>query len=89
MAGSKKKASPQSSTRRRRAIPVPSEDRVSGVKPHSLKRKLNFEQTTEPTIQQDSGHPTQQSTGKNILNLPYSDSESEQKYQCPAIKSSE
>jgi hypothetical protein len=89
MAGSKKKASPQSSARRRRAIPVPSEDRVLGVKPHSLKRKLNFEQTTEPTIQQDSGHPTQQSTGKNILNLPYSDSESEQKDQCPAIKSSE
>jgi len=59
------------------------------VKPHSLKRKLNFEQTTEPTIQQDSGHPTQQSTGKNILNLPYSDSDSEKKDQCPAIKSSE
>jgi hypothetical protein len=89
MAGSKKKASPQNSARRRRAILVPSEDRVSGVKPHSLKRKLNFEQTTEMTIQQDSGHPTQQSTGKNILNLPYSDSESEQKDQCPAIKSSE
>jgi hypothetical protein len=89
MAGSKKKASPQSSVRRRRAIPAPSEDKVSGVKPHSLKRKLNFEQTTEPTIQQDSGHPTQQSTGKNILNLPYSDSESEQKDQFPAIKGSE
>jgi hypothetical protein len=89
MAGSKKKASPQSSIRRRRAIPAPSEDKVSGVKPHSSKRKLNFEQTTEPTIQQDSGHPTQQSTGKNILNLPYSDSESEQKDQCPAIKGSE
>jgi hypothetical protein len=59
------------------------------LKPHSLKRKLNFEQTTEQTIQQDSGHPTQQSTGKNILNLPYSDSESEKKDQCPAIKSSE
>jgi hypothetical protein len=89
MAGSRKKASPQSSERRRRVIPAPSEDKVSGVKPHSLKRKLNFEQTTEPTIQQDSGHPTQQSTGKNILNLPYSDSESEEKDQCPAIKGSE
>jgi hypothetical protein len=54
-----------------------------------LKRKLNFEQTTELTIQQDSGHHTQQSIGKNILNLPYSDSESKQKDQCPAIKSSE
>jgi hypothetical protein len=89
MAGSKKKVSPQSSARRRRAIPVPSEDRVSGVKHHSLKRKLNFEQITEPTIQQDSRHPTQQSTGKNILNLPYSDSESAEKDQCPAIKNSE
>jgi hypothetical protein len=88
MAGSRKKASPQSNERRR-VIPEPSEDKVSGVKPHSLKRKLNFEQTTEPTIQQDSGHPTQQSTGKNILNLPYSDSESEEKDQCPAIKGSE
>jgi hypothetical protein len=89
MVGSKKKASPQSSARRIRAIPVPLEDRVLGVKPHSLKRKLNFEQNTEPNVQQDSGHPTQQSIGKNILNLPYSDSESEQKDQCPAIKSSE
>ena len=79
MAGSKKKASPQSSIRRRRAIPAPSEDEISGVKPHSSKRKLNFEQITETTIQQYSGHPTQQSTRKNILNLPYSDSESEQK----------
>jgi hypothetical protein len=35
------------------------------------------------------GHPTQQSTGKNILNFPYSDSESEEKDQCPVIKSSE
>jgi hypothetical protein len=89
MARSKKKASPHSSVRRRRVIPAPSEDKVLGVKPHNLKRKLNFEQTTEPTIQQDSGHPTQQSTGKNILNLPYSDSESEEKDQCPAIKGSE
>jgi hypothetical protein len=83
MEGSRKKASPQRSERRIRVIPTPSEDKVSGVKPHSLKRKLNFEQTTEPTIQKDSGHPTQQSTGKNILNLPYSDSESEEKDQCP------
>jgi hypothetical protein len=89
MAGSKKYSSPQSSSRRRRALPRPSEDSLSGQKPCSLKRKLNFEQTTEQTIQQDSGHPTQQSTGKNVLNLPYSDSESEQKDQCPAIQSSE
>jgi hypothetical protein len=89
MAGSKKKASPQISARRRRAIPVPLEDKVSGVKSHSWKRKLNFEQTTEQSIQQDSGHPTQQSIGKNILNLPYSDSESEHKDQCPANKGSE
>jgi hypothetical protein len=89
MAGSKKKASPQSSIRRRRAIPAPSEDEISGVKSHSSKRKLKFEQSTEPIVQQDSGHPTQQSTGKSILNLPYSDSESEQKDQSHAIKSSE
>ena len=89
MGGIGKQSSPQSSSRRRRALSGPSEDRVSKLKPHSLKRKLNFEQTTEQTILQDSGHPTQQSTGKNILNLPYSDSESEQKDQCPAIKSSE
>jgi hypothetical protein len=89
MAGIGKQSSPQSSSRRRKAWSGPSEDRVSKLKPHSLKKKLNFEHTTEPTIQQDSGYPTQQSTGKNILNLPYSDSESEQKDQCPAIKNSE
>jgi hypothetical protein len=89
MAGARKQFSPQSSSRRRRALSEPSEDRASRLKSHSLKRKLNFEQTTEQSIQQDSGHPTQQSTGKNILNLPYSDSESEEKDQCPAIKSSE
>jgi hypothetical protein len=89
MAGARKQFSPQSSSRRRRALSGPSEDRASRLKSHSLKRKLNFEQTTEQSIQQDSGHPTQQSTGKNILNLPYSDSESEEKDQCPVIKSSE
>jgi hypothetical protein len=89
MAGARKQSSPQSGSRRRRALSGPSEDRVSRLKPHSSKRKLNFEQVTEQTTQQNSGHPTQQSTGKNILNLPYSDSESEQKDQCPAIKISE
>jgi hypothetical protein len=89
MAGAKKQSSPQSSSRRRRALPGPSEDRISGMKPHRSKRKLNFEQTTEQTTQQNTGHPTEQSAGKNILNLPYSDSESEQQNQCPAIKSSE
>jgi hypothetical protein len=89
MAGAKKQSSPQSSSRRRRALPGPSEDRLSGLKPHRSKRKLNFEQTTEQTTQQNTGHPTEQSAGKNILNLPYSDSESEQQNQCPAIKSSE
>jgi hypothetical protein len=47
MAGAKKQSSPQSSSRRRRALPGPSEDRISGMKPHMLKRKLNFEQTIE------------------------------------------
>jgi hypothetical protein len=84
---SKKQSSPQSSSRKRRTLPGPPEDRISGVKPHRLKRKLNFEQTTEQTTE----HPTEQSTGKrtNILNLPYSDSESEQQDQCPVTKSPE
>jgi hypothetical protein len=89
MAGARRQSSPHSNSRRRRALSGPSEDRVSRLKPHSSKRKLNFEQATEQTTQQNSGHPTQQSTGKNILNFPYSDSESEQQAQCPVIKSSE
>jgi hypothetical protein len=89
MAGSKKYSSPQSSSRRRRALPRPSEDSLSGQKPHRSKRKLSFEQATEQTTQQNTGHPTEQSAGKNILNLPYSDSESEQQIQYPAVKSSE
>jgi hypothetical protein len=84
-----KQSSSQRISRKRRALPGPSEDRISGMKPHRLNRKLNFEQTTEQTTQQNTGHPTEQSTGKNILNLPYSDSESEQQDQCPVIKSSE
>ena len=55
MAGARKQSSPQRSSRRRRSWSGPLEDRVSRLKPHSSKRKLNFEQTT----QQDSGHPTQ------------------------------
>jgi hypothetical protein len=89
MAGSRKQSSPQSSSRRRRALPRPSEDRLSGQKPHRSKRELSFEQATEQTTQQNAGHPTEQSAGKNILNLPYSDSESEQQIQYPAVKSSE
>jgi hypothetical protein len=89
--GSKKQSSPQSSSRKRRTLPGPSEDRISGMKPHRLKRKLNFEQITEQTTEQNTGHPTEQSIGKrtNILNFPYSDSESEQQDQCLVIKSSE
>jgi hypothetical protein len=89
MAGSKKQLCPESSSRRRRALPGLSEDRISGMKLHRSKRKLNFEQTTEQTTQQNIGHPIEQSAGKNILNLPYSDSESEQQNQCPVIKSFE
>jgi hypothetical protein len=89
MAGAKKQSSPQSSSRRRRALPGPSKDRISGLKPHMSKRKLNFEQTTEQTTQHNIGHPTEHSAGKNILNLPYSDSEFEKQDQCPVIKSSE
>jgi hypothetical protein len=89
MAGTKKQSSPQSSSRRRRALPGHSEDKISGLKPHRSKRKLNFEQTTEQTTQQNIGHPTEQSASKKILNLPYSDSEYEQQNQFPAIKSSD
>ena len=87
MKGSKKQSSPQSSSRKRRTLPGPPEDRISGMKPHRLKRKLNFEQTTEKNTE----YPTEQSIGKrtNILNLPYSDSESEQQDQCPVTKSPE
>jgi hypothetical protein len=41
--GSIKQSSPQSSSRKRRALLGPSEDRISGMKPHRLKRKLNFD----------------------------------------------
>jgi hypothetical protein len=89
MAGSRKQTSPQSSARRRKALPRLSEDRLSEQKSHRSKRKLSFEQATEQTTQQNTGPPTEQSAGKNILNLPYSDSESEQQIQDPAVKSSE
>jgi hypothetical protein len=89
MAGAKKQSSPQRSSRRRRDLPGPSEDRLSGLKSHRSKIKLNFEQATEQTTQQNTGHPIEQTTGKNILNFPYSDSESEQQDQRPVIKSSE
>jgi archaellum component FlaC len=89
MLGLRKTASPQSSIRRRRAIPAPSEDEVTESKPHSLKRKLEFEQVSEPIVQQDSCYPTQQSSGKRHLNLSSSDSGSEKKVQSPTIKGSE
>jgi hypothetical protein len=85
--GSKKQSSPQSSSRKRRTLLGPPEDRISGVKPHRSKKKLNFEKTTEQTTER----PAEQSTEKrtNVLNLPYSDSESEQQDQCPVTKSPE
>jgi hypothetical protein len=89
ISGLRKTASSQSSMRRRKAIPAPSEGEVAGAKPRSSKGKLEFEQVTEPIVQQDSCYPTQQSSKKNPLNLPYSDSESEKKVQSPAIKGSE
>jgi hypothetical protein len=57
MVGAKKQSSPQSSSRRRRVLPGPSEDRISGLKPHRSKRKLNFEQTTEQTTTACGGLP--------------------------------
>jgi hypothetical protein len=86
---SKKQSSPQSSSRKRRTLPGPPEDRISGVKPRRSKKRLNFEQTTEQTTEKITERPTEQSTGKNILNLPYSDSESEQQDQCPVTENPE
>jgi hypothetical protein len=63
----KKKLTPQRSLRKRRTLIGPPEDRISGVKSHRSKKKLNFETTTE--------QPTERRT--NILNLPYTDSEPE------------
>jgi hypothetical protein len=45
MADAKKQSSPQRISRRRRDLPGPSEDRLSGMKPHRSKRKLSFEKT--------------------------------------------
>jgi hypothetical protein len=74
---------PQSSSRKRRTLPGPPEDRISGVKPHRSKKRLNFETTTEQLTEQ----PTKKRT--NILNLPYTDSEPEQQDESPIIKSPE
>jgi hypothetical protein len=79
---SKKQSSPQSSSRKRRTLLGPPEDRISGVKPHRSKKKLNFEQTTEQTTEQLTEQTTEQTR-------PYSDSESEQQDQCPVIENPE
>jgi hypothetical protein len=63
----------------------PPKDRISGVKPRRSKKRLNFEHTTE----QITERPTEHSTGKNILNFPYSDSESEQQDKCPVTENPE
>jgi hypothetical protein len=63
----KRQLTPQSSSRKRRILPGPPEDRISGVKSHRSKKKLEFETTTE--------QPTEKKT--NILNLPYTDSKPE------------
>jgi hypothetical protein len=81
--GSKKQLTPQSSSRKRRTLPGPPEDRISGVKSHRSKKRLNFETTTEQPTEQ----PTEKRT--NILNLPYTDSEPEQQDESPVIKSPE
>jgi hypothetical protein len=63
----KRKLTPQSSLRKRRTLPGPPEDRISGIKSHRSKKKLDFETTSE--------QPTEKKT--NILNLPYTESETE------------
>jgi hypothetical protein len=77
--GGKKQLTPQSSSRKRRTLPGPPEDRISGVRSHRSNKKLNFENTRE--------QPTERKT--NILNLPYTDSELEQEDESLAIKSPE
>jgi hypothetical protein len=77
----KKKSTPQSSSRRSRALPKPLEDRNSSIKPKKDKKKLDFETNSE------------QSTVKkrNVLNLPYTDldTEPEKEDESPAMKSPE
>ena len=75
----RKKLTPQSSSRKRRTLPRPPEDRISGVRSHRSKKKLDFETTTE--------QPTEKKT--NILNMPYTDSEPEKEDESPTIKSPE
>ena len=74
----KRKLTPQSSSRKRRTLPEPLEYRISGIRSHRSKKKLDFETTSE--------QPTKKKT--NILNLPYTDSETEpeQEDESPAIK---
>jgi hypothetical protein len=77
----KNQSTPQSSSRRRRALPGPPEDRISNIKPRRAKKKLDFETNSE------------QSTVKktNVLNFPYTDSETEpeREDESPIIKSPE
>jgi hypothetical protein len=75
----KKQLTPQSSSRKRRTLPGPLEDRISGIKSHRLKKKLDFETTSEQPIEKKT----------NILNLPYTDleTEPEKEDESPAIKS--
>jgi len=70
---------PQSSSRKRRTLLGLPEDRISGVRSHRSKKKLDFETTTK--------HPAKKKT--NILNLPYTDLEPDQEDESPVIKSPE
>jgi hypothetical protein len=74
----KKQLTPQRSSRKRRNLPRPPEYRISSIKSHRSKKKLDFETTSEkPTVKK-----------KNILNIPYTDSqtEPEQEDESPTIK---
>jgi hypothetical protein len=57
--------------RKRRTLPGPPEDRISGIKSYRSRKKLDFETTIE--------QPTEKKT--NILYLPYTDSETEPKQE--------
>jgi hypothetical protein len=74
----KRQLTPQRSSRKRRTLPGPPEDRISGIKSHRSKKKLDFETILEQPIEKKT----------NILNLPYTDSETEPKQEdeSPAIK---
>jgi hypothetical protein len=75
----KKQSTPQSRSRRRRALPKPLEDKNSSIKPKKAKKKLDFETNSEQSRVKKT----------NALNLPHTDSDTkpEKEDESPTIKS--